>query len=241
MDKNISTSLPDPVEQPELFNSVKNFQIHHHSSTCWKYQKGHCRFHFGKFVTDKTIVASPLPSTMHDFSKQSTLQWRQDLLDKVSNYINTELNPSKVNIIDPSDKNYIVPKSVDELLSMLEISKDDYYSALLISRDQDFKIHFYRSPNSCFVNHYFEGLLPWQANIDIQLIFNHYKAVTYMYSYFSKYKDECSETMKQAAKETFDSNLNMHQQMKATARAYATKRECSVKEVVYHCLPELHL
>ena len=53
-------------------------------------------------------------------------------------------------------------------------------------------------PNSCFVNNYFEeGLTAWQANIDLQPVFNYYKAVTYMCAYFSKSEDEVSEAMKQ--------------------------------------------
>ena len=48
-------------------------------------------------------------------------------------------------------------------------------------------------PNSCFINNHFEeGLLAWEANLDIQPVINHYKAVTYMSSYFSKSEDETS-------------------------------------------------
>ena len=39
--------------------------------------------------------------------------------------------------------------------------------------------------------------MAWQANIDIQPVFDHYKAVTlYMCEYFSKSEDETSEAMK---------------------------------------------
>ena len=83
--------------------------------------------------------------------------------------------------------------------------------------------------------------MAWQANIDIQPVFNHYKAVTYMCAYFSKSEDETSEAMKQAAKEAVTTNKSKFEQMKAIARAYATKRECSVQEAVYHIMPELWL
>ena len=45
----------------------------------------------------------------------------------------------------------------------------------------------------------------WRANIDIidiQPVFNHYKAITYMCAYFSETEDETSATMKQTARET---------------------------------------
>ena len=83
--------------------------------------------------------------------------------------------------------------------------------------------------------------MAWQANIDIQPVFNHYKAVTYMCAYFSKSEDETSEAMKQAAKEAFKSNKTSIEQTRSVARAYATKRECSVQEAVYILMPELWL
>ena len=53
----------------------------------------------------------------------------------------------------------------------------------LISDDNDFQIHYKRPPNSCFVNN---GLMAWEANMNIQPVFNHYKAVAYMCAYLSK-------------------------------------------------------
>ena len=55
---------------------------------------------------------------------------------------------------------------------------------------------------SFFVFSYFvEDLQAWKANIDIQRVFNHYKAVTYMFAYFFKAENETSEAMKPAPKE----------------------------------------
>ena len=75
--------------------------------------------------------------------------------------------------------NFTQSLSVKEILDELEISKDDYYRALSISKDEDLELHLKREPNSCFVNNYFDiGLKVWQVNIDIQPVFNEYKAVT---------------------------------------------------------------
>ena len=69
-----------------------------------------------------------------------------------------------------------------------------------------------RPPNSCFVNNYFtDGLLVWEANIDIQPGFNHYKAVSYMCAYLSKSENECSQAMSQALKEAFEDKLDNYQ------------------------------
>ena len=47
--------------------------------------------------------------------------------------------------------------------------------------------------------------------------------------------------MKQAAKEAASYGKDKLEVMKSIARAYATKRECSVQEAVYHIMPELWL
>ena len=71
-----------------------------------------------------------------------------------------------------------------------------------MSKNDDLELHLKRQPNSYFVNNYFDdGLKAWQVNIDIQPVFNGYKGVTYMCSYFSKAEDKCSQDMKEAAKE----------------------------------------
>ena len=43
-----------------------------------------------------------------------------------------------------------------------------------------------------------DGLIAWEGNMDIQPVFNHYKAVAYMCAYLSKSESECSVAMKQA-------------------------------------------
>ena len=111
-----------------------------------------------------------------------------------------------------------------------------------ISKDEDLELYLKRKPNSCFVSNYFDTYLKaWQANVDRQLDFNEYKAVTYMCQYFSKTEDQCSQAMKQAAKEAFENNMHHHDTMKTIAKAYLSSRECSVQEAVCHILSELKL
>ena len=59
--------------------------------------------------------------------------------------------------------------------------------------------------------------------------------------YLSKTEDSCSNAMKQALTESIEKRQNNFDQMRAIALAYASNRECSVQEAVYHCLPELWL
>ena len=48
------------------------------------------------------------------------------MLKKVRKYIDDNLNPAKVNVIDPTKDNFTQPLSIQEILDELEISKDDY-------------------------------------------------------------------------------------------------------------------
>ena len=77
--------------------------------------------------------------------------------------------------------------------------------------------------------------MAWQANMNIQPVFNEHKTVIYMCSYFSKYKDQCSVSIRQAVKEAFENNeiQYFHDTMKTIVRVYTSKRECSVQETVY--------
>ena len=108
--------------------------------------------------------------------------------------------------------------------------------------DDDYELHLIRPPKSCFANNYFDtGLRAWQANMDIQPVFNEYKAVAFMCSYFSKSEKKFSFAMKKAAREAFDTKLDQFNTMKNILKAYTSNREYSVQEAVYHILPELYL
>ena len=192
------------------------------------------------FFTDRTIIAVPLSKYIPEEQRVQILEQRSILLDKVSEYINTNLDPKQRNILNPCKDLFEEVPDIKDILQDLKISEHEYYNALSTSQDADFQINLNRPPNSYFVNNYFdEGLSAWKANIDIQPVFNHYKAVTYMCAYFSKSEDEISEAMKQAAKEAVNLNKTNFEQIKSVARAYATKRECSIQEAVYLLLPEL--
>ena len=51
-------------------------------------------------------------------------------------------------MIDPVKDNFSLPLSVKEILDELEISKDVYYRALSISKDENLKLHLKRQPYS---------------------------------------------------------------------------------------------
>ena len=166
VDSVIRSDLPDPNNEPALFEPAKPYRIHRHSKTCRKYRNENRRFRFGKFFPKKPIIAQPLADSVPPEVKLRKMQQRNNILKKVENYID---NPSKKNLLDSTKDDCEEINKIDEILASLEISKHDYKEALSISEDNDFQIHYKRPPNSCFVNNYFcDGLMAWEANMNIQ-------------------------------------------------------------------------
>ena len=193
VDAIISTDLPDRMSDAALYELVKTCQVHHHSKSCKKCKNDKCRFQFGWFFTDRTTISCPLSTDLTSSKSKDILKKRNEILKVVSEYINEELNPGMHNIYDLTRENYIEPKSIKEIMSLLDISEDRYYEALEISGDNDFQIYFRRSPKSCFINNYFKtGLEAWNTNMDIQPVLNEHKAISYMCAYLSKSEETCS-------------------------------------------------
>ena len=111
---------------------------------------------------------------------------------------------------------------------------------MLISKDEDIEQHMKREPNSCFVNNYFDvGLKAWQANMDVQPVFNEYKIVACICQYFSKTEDQSSQTNNQEAKEDFENKMHHHDTVKTIAKDYLRNEKCSVQENINHIFPEM--
>ena len=118
---------------------------------------------------------------------------RNEILSCLKEKINEKLDPGK--------PDYDSSTSAEDVLAMCKVSKDNYNWALSISANSDFELHLKRAVDSCFINNYFEaGIKGFRANVDLQPVFN-YKCITYVCSYFSKDKTECSQAIMKAARE----------------------------------------
>ena len=76
--------------------------------------------------------------------------------------------------------------------------------------------------------HFHLGLKAWQVYVDIQPVFNEYKAVAYMCQCCSKTDDKPLQAIKKAAKQTFENNMRYHEAMKAIGTGYFSNQECSI-------------
>ena len=93
-------------------------------------------------------------------------------------------------------------KAEEHILSPLSIAEKQYYWALSTSSDSNFDLNLKRPLGNCFLNNYsVAGIKGFRANVDLQPVFNHYKCVTYVCSYFTKDETECSQAIVNAAKE----------------------------------------
>ena len=88
----VKAFVPDIHENPELFDLVTTYQVHSHSKSCRKYKNEKCRYHFGKFFTEGTIISLPLPNHLPDTVKNNILNERECILSMVKNYIDTHLD-----------------------------------------------------------------------------------------------------------------------------------------------------
>lgn len=75
----------------------------------------------------------------------------------------------------------------------------------------------------------------------MQPVLNYYKALTHTTAYFSKSESELSESLKKAAREIINQNLNVQEAMKKIAYSLISTCQLYVQGVVYNVLLELWL
>ena len=95
-------------------------QVHSHSKSCRKYNNS--RYNFGKFSSNRTIVAVLLPDRMSDDEKNIILQKRETKLSTAEEYINEKLDPMKANIL-----NQRKAPSMTDIFCELGIIENEYY------------------------------------------------------------------------------------------------------------------
>ena len=103
-------------------------------------------YSFGKFFTDKTIVAEPLYEKLSEQERTLKLEQRQNVLTKVKIYIDTYLDPKKSNFLDNTASNYCELQDIPTMLQSLGLNEEEYYNALSISSDSDIQIHLRHPP-----------------------------------------------------------------------------------------------
>ena len=91
LDSKIQAYLPDEAMYPELYNFVKTYQVHKHSKSCCKYKNVSCRYGYGRYFTEWTIIAKPI-----NIPDDSVYIYAE-------NYLKDELNEEKLNLLNSSE------------------------------------------------------------------------------------------------------------------------------------------
>ena len=138
IDHIVKAQLTDIGKESELYELVRTYQIHSHSESCRKYKNIDCRYPFGRGFTDRIIIADPLPDDMSGDEKESILQKHNAILNVVNEYIDTYLDPRKVNILYPLKSDYLKAKDINSILLEISFTTEVYYDALKISTDNGF-------------------------------------------------------------------------------------------------------
>ncbi len=145
-------------------------------------------------------------------------------------------------MLNPSKSTYEPLATPNNILDDVGVTKEEYQWTMSISPDSDYELPLKRPLDSCFINNYFiVGLKGFAANVDLQPVFNNYKCITYVCSYFTKDETECSQAIINAAKEAKQCNLSIRDGLKKIGAAFLSTREVSAQECVYRCTPELWL
>ena len=128
---------------------------------------------------------------------------RKILLKKVNCYLDSHLNPPKKTYRSKTGR---FCTTIAQSWNVSRASSCWWwwsYSSSL-SKDYYFDLNLKGNSKSCLANNYFnDRLKTWNANVDIQRVFDEYKRVTYMCSYFSQSKDECSQSKRKQLKRLF--------------------------------------
>ena len=77
-----------------------------------------CRNGFSGVFTERTIVYESLENDIKYIERHSIIKWQDNILSKVSAFINTFLDPSK--------DTFMTDLSTDSILLKLQITKSDY-------------------------------------------------------------------------------------------------------------------
>jgi len=141
-----------------------DFHIHKCTETCYKREGGakkKCRFHFPKFISNKTKILYPIK----DVTKEMALNLGR-IREKMKKY---------------QEKREL--QSFEDMLEELNLTEEKYFEAIRCASTK-LDILYKRESNAVDINSYNETLLNvWESNHDMQYIPDPYALVTYLTGY----------------------------------------------------------
>lgn len=84
---------------------------------------------------------------MDETNQTNLLEKRKEILSLVKQEID--------HFLDPSKSSYNSTLTEHDIFNPVDITEEQYHSALSVSPNSSFELHFKRPVDSCFINNYF--------------------------------------------------------------------------------------
>ena len=131
---------------------------------------------------------------------------------------------------------------IDALLEMAgDIKYEDYIMAIKKTRKRGSTALLERDITEIYINNYNpEWTLAWNANHDIQPVFDYFAVITYVTDYWAKPDEGLTALLKEAA-QTIKDEPDQQKRCQQLANTFLSHRQMGEAEVYYKILPNVTL
>ena len=237
----ICSTNPALVTQ-ETVNIVKEVNIHRCTRKCTTA----CKYGFPRFPLKETIVIDKNEQIEKaSGSKEKDLS-PENILKKVKEILNNEdkialiLEKYPIKGETEEEDYYYRSQRIDELLQMAgNISYGEYIMALKKMKKNGSTVLIQRDIDEIFVNNYNEEWITnWNANMDIQIVVDHFGIITYVTDYWAKPDEGLTPVLREAAKQ-LKAEPEQKKRAQEMANTFISHRQMGEAEAYYKILPNL--
>ncbi len=249
-------TLCPAVAGEEAVRIAKKVNEHGHSKSCKK-AGPQCRFLFPRFPLGRTTfidITQEFPDT-----EQLSEADRVSILKKVTGVLVEEENGkmvvskkvkdimSKFNKEGETREEYRNNISI-RIRMVLEaageekpIEYKDYVKAVLQQPRKGSTVMLIRDIDEIFINNYNPELIAaWDANLDIQPVFDYYATITYVTDYWSKDSTGLTDVLKTGVKQ-LSKDDDMKKKCHDLANVFISHRQVGEAEAYYKLFPHMNL
>ena len=237
----VTCSTNPALVTKETVDIVKDVNIHHCTRKCTTT----CKYGFPRFPLKETIV---IDKNEKIAKTSETNEKPIDILRKVKAILSDEdrialiLEKYPMKGETEEDIYYLRSQRIDELLKIAgNISYDEYITALKKMTKKGSTVLIQRDVDEIFVNNYNEEWITnWNANMDIQIVVDHFGIITYVTDYWAKPDEGLTPVLREAAKQ-LKTEPEQKKRAQEMANTFISHRQMGEAEAYYKILPNLTL
>ena len=246
----MTITTEDPVSiGHKIVEIVKEVNCHHCTKKCGE----KCKYGFPRLPLKETLIVD-----RNEFS-DNTDQEREELDGESSkNYFKIMSDVEQIlrdkekmaqlleigTDREQSEKEYIDNKNkrIDAMLELAgDIKYEDYIMAIKKTRKRGSTVLLERDLNEIYINNYNpEWTLAWNANLDIQPVFDYFAVITYVTDYWAKPDEGLTALLREAA-QSLKAETDQHKRCQQLANTFLSHRQMGEAEAYYKILPNLTL